>query len=390
MSTTTALPILIIGAGIAGLTIGQGLLQRSIPFRIYEANPCTGVVQGHRFYLSGDALSALNSILPSDLQELLRSTQANPTKIETRYVDAKALDFPDAVPVDSPESMSVDRAWLRSLLSLGLEGLIAYEKRFKRLDLEDGLVKVCFEDGTEAIGKFLVGADGIKSHVRRQLQPNRRLLDLERNIMWGRTTLTLELRESLPADLFTWMIAHDKEKNRRVIIGPMEWSQSVSKESHGRLTDMEDYVYFALGTEASDKKLLNAKERQAYLIEAVQDWHPSIKLLLSSADHELSAFVRVISSKPDIGAWSMYGGKATLIGDAAHPMSPLGGAGADTAIRNAVDFCNCITNDTTTENIAIFEQIMRKRAEEKILHAFHGGEKARVGKKWFEYEEVDT
>ena len=390
MSSNTALPIIIIGAGIAGLTIGQGLLQRSIPFRIYEANPRTGVVQGHRFYLSGEALSALNGILPSDLQELLRSTQANPTKIETRYVDAKALDFPDAVPVESPESMSVDRAWLRSLLSLGLEDLIAYEKRFKRLDLEDGLVKACFEDGTEATGKFLIGADGIKSHVRRQLQPERRLLDLGRNIMWGRTTLTPELRDSLPPDLFTWMIAFDKEKNSRVIIGPMEWSQSVNKESHGRLPDMQDYVYFALGTEASDQNLLNAEERQAYVKEAIQDWHPSIKLLLNSADHDLSAFVRVMSSKPDIGAWSTYDGKASLIGDAAHPMSPLGGAGAGTAIRNAVDFCKCITNGTTTENIATFEEIMRKRAEENILHSFHGGEKAGVGKKWFEYEEVDA
>lgn len=382
------LPVLIIGAGVSGLTIGQGLLQRSIPFRIYEANPRTCVTQGHRFRLSNDALSALDSILSPALQELLRTTQTSPSKIEQRYVDAKLLNYPDAVPVKKSDSVSVDRAWLRSLLSLGLENLISYEKRFKRFELKNGRVKVYFEDGTEATGKFLIGADGIKSHVRRQLQPERRLLDLGRNMMWGRIILTPELRKSLPADLFTWMLAVDKEKNRRSIIGPMEWSQSVNEQSHGRLPDMRDYVYFALGTEASDKKLVNAEERQAHMMDMVQDWHPSIKQLLSSADHNTSAFVRVLSSKPDIGAWSTYVGKATLIGDAAHPMSPLGGAGADTAIRDAVEICDAITNGINAHNIAICEEGMKKRAEEKILHSLHGGEKFGTGKKWFEYEEV--
>lgn len=116
MSSDDRLPIIIIGAGVAGLAIGQGLLQHRIPFQIFEANSRSGVSQGHRFRLSQDALDVLHSVLAVDLQDLLRATQANPSRFQPRYVDAKVLQFPEAAPVDVPNSMPVDRAWLRSLL----------------------------------------------------------------------------------------------------------------------------------------------------------------------------------------------------------------------------------------------------------------------------------
>ena len=47
-----------------------------------------------------------------------------------------------------------------------------------------------------ADGRFVVGADGIKSRVRRQLQPERRMLDLQRWVLWGRVPLTTALRMS--------------------------------------------------------------------------------------------------------------------------------------------------------------------------------------------------
>lgn len=56
-------PVLIIGAGVSGLTLAQGLRLRSIPFRIFEHRPDSLTAQGHRFRLSKGAVVALKSVL---------------------------------------------------------------------------------------------------------------------------------------------------------------------------------------------------------------------------------------------------------------------------------------------------------------------------------------
>lgn len=387
-SSSTQPPVLIIGAGVAGLAIGQGLLQQKIPFKIFEANAHSGTSQGHRFRLSREALGALHSLLPTDLQDLLRATQANPSKIEPRYVNAKTLEFPKAKPVENLTSVPVDRSWLRSLLALGVERNIVYEKRFEKFEFEEDGVKVYFNGGTSVEGRFLVGADGIKSHVRGQLQPDRQLLDLERDVMWGRTVLTSALRKSLPSDLLSWLMILDKETNRQLVIEPMEWSGSVHQQSDGHLPDMDNYVCWVLCTAASDVRLQSPKEKRAYLLERTRAWHSSIMTLLQSANFDMAASVRVLSSKPDIGAWPEYTGKLTLVGDAAHPMSSMGGAGADTAIRDAAGLCNVIAKGLNRDDVAAFEEDMRTRAKEKIMHSFRNGEKIWAGKAWFEYEDM--
>lgn len=79
------------------------------------------------------------------------------------------------------------------------EGFMEYRKRFVRSetvapDRCGAAVRAWFEDG------FLVGADGLKSRVRAQLQPDRRLLDLERNMM----CLFLLCRMVSTTSFFSW------------------------------------------------------------------------------------------------------------------------------------------------------------------------------------------
>jgi 2-polyprenyl-6-methoxyphenol hydroxylase-like FAD-dependent oxidoreductase len=100
-------------------------------------------------------------------------------------------------------AMPVDRTWLRMLLMLDVEDAIEYGKEFSRYEIENEHVHAHFADGSTAKGALLVSADGVRSRVRKQLQPDRRLLDLERWVMWGRTPLTESLRKELPEDLLT-------------------------------------------------------------------------------------------------------------------------------------------------------------------------------------------
>ncbi|KAH8892608.1 FAD/NAD(P)-binding domain-containing protein [Thozetella sp. PMI_491] len=392
---TTPKPlILIVGAGVAGLALAQGLRARSIPFRLFERYPKSHSSQGHRFRISKEGQAALDTLLPPRVQTLLKHTAADRNRLEPRYVDARKLDFPKPTPVDR-DSMPVDRAWFRMLAALDVSDAIEYDKEFISYELVGEQVQVNFADGSFARGQLLVGADGIKSRVRKQLQPDRKLLDLERCVMWGRTPLTDDLKRDTPQDLLTWCMYMDPTANVQAVVEPMLWSKSVRQESQARLPDFSDYVYWVVCTppsSSSEPLPRTVEEKRAFLETATRAWHPDLRRLLTSAAHELSACAPVLSSKPDIEIRAAGQiGCITLIGDAAHAMSPMGGSGADTAIRNAADLARTVAEDGVTRNhLAAFESRMEERAKERIEHSFRGGQKFWRGKEWTEYSEIDT
>jgi hypothetical protein len=96
-------------------------------------------------------------------------------------MEAPLLDF--GARVDEDGSRTIDRAWLRGFLGLGVEGKIEWGKEIVSYNLpeksEGGeeVAEVRFRDRTTADGRFVVGVDGIKIRVRRQLQQERRMLD---------------------------------------------------------------------------------------------------------------------------------------------------------------------------------------------------------------------
>ncbi|KAI0454036.1 FAD/NAD(P)-binding domain-containing protein [Xylaria acuta] len=387
-------PVLIIGAGVAGLTLAQGLRLHSVAFRLFERHPRSHTSQGHRFRISKDGQSALDSVLSPQLRSLLRDTAAEKHRFEPRYVDAGKLNHPEPTPVD-PDTMPLDRAWIRQLLSLNLDDAIEYEKDFESYEVINGRVHVKFTDGSIVCGQILVGADGVKSRVRRQLQPHRKLLDLERWIMWGRTPLAARLKESLPPDLLTWCMYLDHEANVQAVVEPMVWSRNVLQVSGHKLPDFSDYVYWCLCAaprQYAEDLPKTPEEKGLYLRRLSETWHPDLKLLFNSAAYELSACVPVISSKPHIEIRAAgQTGHVTLVGDAAHSMSPMGGSGADTAIRNAADLARAIAEEGVTQStLAGFESRMEARAKGKIEHSFRGGQKFWRGKEWTEYSKIDV
>ncbi|KAI1822700.1 FAD/NAD(P)-binding domain-containing protein [Xylaria intraflava] len=387
-------PVLIIGAGVAGLALAQGLRLHSVAFRLFERHPRSHVSQGHRFRITKDGQSALNSVLSPQLRSLFSDTAAERHRLEPRYVDAVKLNYPEPTPVDS-EAIPLDRTLVRQLLSLDIGDAIEYEKDFESYEIINGRVHVRFSDGSTACGQMLVGADGGKSRVRRQLQPDRKLLDLERWIMWGRTPLTAELKKRLPPDLLTWCMYLDHEANVQIVVEPMVWLKSVQQASGHKLPDFPDYVYWCLCAaprQYAESLPKTLEEKVQYLQRMSEAWHPDLKSLLYSAAHELSVCVPILSSKPDIEIRSTgQTGLVTIVGDAAHSMSPMGGLGADTAIHDAADLAQMIAEGGVSRNTLLaFESKMEVRAKERVEHSFRGGQKFWRGKEWTEYSEIDT
>ncbi|KAE9370915.1 FAD/NAD(P)-binding domain-containing protein [Stipitochalara longipes BDJ] len=402
---TSQLPILILGSGISGLLLARSFHLQHIPFRIFERNPSPSLhIQGHRFRISSTAYSSLQTLLsPSPLHlSLLLHTSAQSAKYKPRYVSASILNFsPGVEDQEEGGSRPIDRSWLLSLLSLGIEERVEWGKEFisYRSITKDGkeTVEVKFADGSTAVGGFVIGADGIKSAVRSQLQPKRKMLDLQRWVMWGRVLLTPslkdELRRSEKVDVMSWFMALDEERNMQCVVEPMVWNPSRQEESVAMLPRFEDYLYFAVAIPPLGERVpKSTDEKRNFLARVSKDWHPILRLVFENANYEAAACIPVLSSKPNIELTSTAQRKdwmVTLVGDSAHGISPMGGAGADLAIINTGDLVKTIAEEgITKESIQGFEKRMEERAKQKIEYSFENGKKFWKGREWYEYPEV--
>lgn len=71
---TATNPIIIIGAGFAGLALAQGLHLRGVPFVVYEQDELLTRSYGHRFRLDAAGIDALLETIPPELADLFEKT----------------------------------------------------------------------------------------------------------------------------------------------------------------------------------------------------------------------------------------------------------------------------------------------------------------------------
>ncbi|KAH9909905.1 hypothetical protein F4778DRAFT_789246 [Xylariomycetidae sp. FL2044] len=236
-------PVLIIGGGIAGLALAQGLRNLGIPFRLFERDASTTArSQGYRVRIV-DGAAALSRIVGPDVRALLEASRADDpgASPRPRLLDARTCAD---VPPDpgfaermrrveerraranaggnmsrqdgkgeaeeqqqqqqgqQPMVWKVDRGVLRSVLLTGLEegeSVCLFGRAFERyeVDASQNLVRAYFDDGTVETGRMIVGADGKGSRVRRQHVPEHRVLDTGGVLFYGKTPLTPERRQAL-------------------------------------------------------------------------------------------------------------------------------------------------------------------------------------------------
>ena len=170
--TVSQSPILIVGAGISGLALAQGLLKSSIPFRIFERDPVLNVrSQGYRVRINGIGIAALKSLLTPALYSRLEDSCAQvilndqpgrmgPSSKINAVTGGKVERSFGPPPREAGEvvPLNADRSVLRSVLMHGLEEHVEFGKAFTSFELPpEGGVVVRFSDGSEATGSLLIG-----------------------------------------------------------------------------------------------------------------------------------------------------------------------------------------------------------------------------------------
>ncbi|KAF4338318.1 cercosporin toxin biosynthesis [Fusarium beomiforme] len=400
--------VIIIGGGLGGLALAQGLKHADppVPFHVFERDSSANFrSQGYRIRIMPNGAKALQALLPDHLWRAFEDT-CGQVQQGMNGLDALTGKQPEAKstsaggrsgppPLPEGKSYNADRAVLRNLLLDGLQNNITFEKMLKSYRIIDGGVEVTFADGTKEVGTIMVGADGTRSHIRQQLMPNFTVLDTEGRAVFGKTFNTPQLQASAAIELFQGMslVGENTDSTANLLCDIMQFLPDMAAESKTKYKVPGDYIYWVLcfnkGSfpDIGDNFLkLDHQQSAERALEMTKAWHPSIRSLIESQDVPSSSSLAFYACSPETFAreWNTLPDKpssarVTLLGDAAHPMSPVGGVGANTAFQEAADLRDVLvrlwsspSEDGTVGALRDYAKLLVQRGEEIVKRSAGG------------------
>ena len=298
---------LIAGAGIAGLAAGIALRKAGLDVEIFER--------------------------ASDMREIGAGLSITPNGavalgklgVEVKVLEVRRLTMKTwrgqhlmHVPMDVMKQrygsafLIAHRADLRAALSaaFGPSGEVRFRAEVVGFDDMQEAVRVNLQNGDSVAGDLLVGADGVRSAVRR------RLLDDGAPVYTGSTVwrgvvsaqgLGLDAGDGL-----NW-VGRGGEFIAFQMIG--------------------DRIYWAAVAKAAEGERPDPSGHKADLLRRFGDWDDSVRAQVAATD-EKAILRNDMYDRPPSRTWTK--GRVTLIGDAAHPMTPNAGQGANQALEDAV------------------------------------------------------
>jgi 2-polyprenyl-6-methoxyphenol hydroxylase-like FAD-dependent oxidoreductase len=333
--------VAIIGGGIGGVALAVACLHRGIPFTIFERdNNFEARSQGYGLTLQ-QASKAIEGLGIISLNEGVVSTRHVVHTIDGTVIGEWGIRKwiqSDAKTFQKRTNIHIARQSLRLALLEQLGGNDAIHWDHQLTDFKicnDESVDLNFQvDGKIKSYKadLVVGADGIRSSVRRLLigDDSSTLRYLGCIVILGICPLkALEGLDSPLLDSATvFQTANGKE---RIYVMPYD-SDSVMWQ-----------LSFPMPEE--EAKALSAQGAQALKEEACRRtlWHnPIPQILLATLEAQISGYP-VYDRELLKSEFLAKAGPVTLIGDAAHPMSPFKGQGANQALLDAVFLARVIT-----------------------------------------------
>lgn len=177
MGDSTPFRVIIIGAGLAGSLLANGLARHDIDVQVYERLPADSKREGYQIRLGAAALKGMRACLSHDeLQRIvLKFGRANGSRSQAPVVYnkhfEKLLDL-SKFPTYN-KSAPISRVVLRDALAapVATAGKLKYGCQFSRYEVlkagtPEERIRVSFEDGSHDDCDILIGADGSHSKVK--------------------------------------------------------------------------------------------------------------------------------------------------------------------------------------------------------------------------------
>jgi 2-polyprenyl-6-methoxyphenol hydroxylase-like FAD-dependent oxidoreductase len=327
------LKIVIVGAGIGGLTAALALRRRGLEAEVYERAPALSEV-GAGIWIPPNAMQVYER-LGVDRDLLARSLPLR--AIEVGSAAGEVFQRVELGPFRREfgfTTQSVHRAvFQRCLADHYGPGRIHFGRECAAVDEEGGRPRVTFADGTIVEADVVLGADGLRSRAREYVLPGVALRDS------GQTCFRGVARLRLPD-------------------GEHDVCREVWGDRHRfgySAVDAEHVYWFA---PVSQPFPTPAAEAHGPLAALYADFPARVREILAATDPGAILRTDLCDFAP-IDRW--HRGVVALLGDAAHATTPNLGQGAAQAAESAYVLARALaTHDTVAE---AFEHYARARME---------------------------
>ena len=330
--------IIIVGAGIGGLTAGLCLRRQGYDVQLVERFDEVREV-GAGILLTPNASNVLYNRL--GLGDELDAASAPMTRagIDTwkgKTLFEKSLNPDD---FDAPVRM-IHRAKLQRVLyeALGAEQVLL-SSTVEGFEADHGGVTAITAGGETLSGKILVGADGLHSAVRKQL-----VGDEEDSLCYHGYTC--------------WRGITDPFGHPDFRVGDLREFQG--RGARAGLSYVDEQRLYWWATVNTDKGGRDNPETIHDELAEIYGVFPEPVLAAMEATPASSILRNDIYDRPNLETWG--DGVVTLLGDAAHPMTPNLGQGACMAIEDADMLAVCINQKGLNfDALRVYEELRQRR-----------------------------
>ncbi len=334
--------VLIVGAGIGGLTAAIALKRAGFQVQVLERVPRIQAV-GAGITLQMNAMAALERL---DLCEPIVAAGNLITEGRIQYRTGATLStvpFGEIGAELGQPFVAIHRGRLQSILleALGNEHVVTGVD-VKQIETIEDKVRVPLADGGHAEGDLLIGADGLHSYVYKHL--------------WGERSMRY-------SGYSAW---------RGLCNNPHAWPREVFTETWGNgqlfgcAVINEDTAYW-FATKLTDAGTGDEGDPRQEILDRFAGWPEPIEQVIAATPKE-NVFRNDLYDRPPRFPWGKD--RITLLGDAIHPMTPNMGQGGCQAVEDAVILAHCLSRaPTPVEGLRVYEQQRHPRTKKFVNHS---------------------
>jgi len=331
------LQVLIVGGGIGGLTAANALAQRDIAVRVYEqASALTEVGAG--IALQPNGLRMLRHLGFGDELIRLGARWINPQFL--RADGSYAASMWPAEPASRIEFYGIHRADLLGMLAARLpDGIIRTGHRCIGFEQDGTQAVVTFQNGERATADVVIAADGIHSKLQHFVVPP------SSPVPSG----SVAYRGLVAAEAVGWPTGAMRGwlgAGRHFLAYPLRG---------GMLLNCVGFV----PSDAEMKESWSAPGDPRAFAREFADFDPRVEAIIVQITH---TFRWGLYDREPLTAWTR--GRLALLGDAAHPMLPHIGQGANQAIEDAVTLAVVLGRaraSSAPRALQLYEALRRER-----------------------------